>query len=132
VKHGKRSLILGLFAGLECATGIGLFLAPGVVIGLLFGQFQPAPESLLLARLGGAALLTIGVASWGARTFDKSPASFGLLIGITLYNGLATVVLAYGALGLNMRGILIWPAVLIHTALLVWCLATVLRVLRRH
>lgn len=132
MKHERRSLILGLFAGLECATGIGLFLAPGVVISLLFGQSQPVPESLLLARLGGAALLTICVASWGARTFDRSSASLGLLSGITLYNGLAAAVLAYAALGLNMEGILIWPAAVYHAALFPWCLVTALRILQQR
>ena len=68
VKDERRSLTLGLFACLECATGLGLLLAPGVVLRLLLGLTQPVPETLLLARLGGAALVALGAASWGART----------------------------------------------------------------
>jgi hypothetical protein len=116
-----------LFACLECATGLGLLLAPGIVIGLLFGQSQPVPETLLLARLGGAALLAIGVVCWGARGFHRSRAGLGLLVGVTLYNGLAAAVLAYAALGLHMQGVLIWPAALYHAALLPWCLASARR-----
>jgi hypothetical protein len=37
VTDERRSLALGLFACLECATGLGLILVPGSVIGLLFG-----------------------------------------------------------------------------------------------
>ena len=127
MESDRRSPTLGLFACLECATGLGLLLIPGTVIGLLFGQTQPAPETLALARLGGAALLAIGAVSWGARTFHRSRAGLGLLTGLTLYNGLAAAVLAYAGLGLNMQGVLRWPAVLYHAALLPWCLASALR-----
>jgi len=111
---------------------LGLLLVPAVVIGLLFGQAQPVPETLLLARLGGAVLLALDAVSWGAGTFDRSRAGLGLIIGITLYNGLAAAVLAYAALGPNMQGVLIWPATLAHAALLLWCLASVLRILRQR
>ncbi len=130
--YERRSLTLSLFACLECATGMGLLLVPGIVIDLLLGLIQPAPETLLLARLAGAALFGLGAASWGARTFHKSPASFGLLIGITLYNGVAAAILVYAALGLNLQGILIWPAALTHAALLLWCLAGALKMLRQR
>ena len=132
MEYERRSLTLGLFACLECATGLGLVLVPGIVIGLLFGQTQPVPETLLLARLGGAALLAIGAVCWGAQTFHRSRAGLGLLIGVTLYNGLAAAVLAYAALGLNMQGVLIWPAALYHAALLPWCLASALRMQRQR
>ena len=130
VKHERRSLALALFACLESATGLGLLLVPGAIIGLLFGQTQPVPETLLLARLGGAALLAIGAICWSARIFDRSRTGLGLLIGVTLYNVLAAAVLAYAALGLNMQGVLIWPAILTHAALLLWCLASAVRILR--
>jgi hypothetical protein len=121
------SRTLGLFACLECATGLGLLLLPGIVIDLLFGQTQSVPETLLLARLGGAALLAIGAVCWGAQTFHRSRAGLGLLIGVTLYNVLAAAVLAYAALGLNMQGVLMWPAALYHALLLPWCLASARR-----
>ena len=123
MKHEKRSLTLGLFASLEGAAGLGLLLVPGIVISLLLGQTQPAPETLLLARIGGAALLAIGALSWGARTFRRSRAALALAAGLTLYNGLAAAALVYAALGLNMQGVLTWPAALYHAALLPWCLA---------
>ena len=130
VKDERRSLTLGLFACLESATGLGLLLMPGMIIGLLLGLVQPPPETLLLARLAGAALLALGAASWGARIFHRSPAGIGLLIGVTLYNAVAAAILAYAALGLKMQGVLLWPAALCHAALLMWCLASALRILR--
>ena len=127
-----RSLVFGLFACLECATGLGLLLVPEIVVGLLFGQTQLVPETLLLARLGGAALLALGTVCWGAQAFHSSQAGLSLLIGVTLYNGLAAALLAYAALGMNMRGPLIWPAALYHAAMLPWCLASALRMLRQR
>ena len=124
----KRSPTLGLFAGLEGVTGLGPLLVPGVVLGLLFGPIEPAPAALLLARLGGAGLLALGAASWAARAFRRSPAGLGLLVVVTLYNGLAAGVLAYAAIGLDRRGVLIWPALFCHAALLAWCLASARRV----
>ena len=132
VRPEKRSPTLGLFAGLEGATGLGLLLVPGVVIGLLFGPIEPAHGALLLARLGGAGLLALGAASWAARTFRRSPAGLGLLVVVTLYNGLAAGVLAYAAIGLDRRGVLIWPAILCHAALFAWCLASAREVLARR
>ncbi len=132
MKDAGRSQTLRIFAGLEGATGLGLLLEPGIVIRLLFGQTQPVLETLLLARLGGAALLAIGAISWGARTLHGPQSNRGLLIGILLYNGLATAVLAYAALGLNMQGVLIWPATLCHAALLWWCLVIALRMLHQR
>ena len=126
-----RSPTLGLFAGLEAATGLGLLLRPDLVIGLLFGLAGPAPEALLLARLSGAALLAIGVIGWGSRVLHGSRGDRGLLIGILLYNGLAAAVLAHAALGLNLQGVLIWPATLYHAAMLAWCLVIALRMRRR-
>lgn len=132
MKDERRSLTLGLFAYVECATGLGLMLVPAITTSLLFGWTQPTLETLLLARLGGAAVLAIGAASWGARTFHRSRASLGLLIGLTLYNGLAAAILVYAALGLNMQGVLMWPATLYHAALLPWCLASARRMLQQR
>jgi hypothetical protein len=83
---------------------------------------EAAPEALLVARLAGVALLAIGVASWLARNDEHSAAQVGLLIGILIYDGGAAALLAYTGLALRMVGIALWPAVVIHSALAVWCM----------
>jgi len=40
-----------------------------------------------------------------------------------LYNTAVAAVLAYAGIGLGLTGVGIWPAVLLHAALAVWCLA---------
>ena len=59
-------------------------------------------------------------------------AAASLLVVVTLYNGLAAGVLAYAAIGLDRRGVLIWPAILCHAALFAWCLASARGVLARR
>lgn len=43
-----------------------------------------------------------------------------LLTGILLYDAAVAVVLGYGAVGLSLTGVLLWPVVLAHLALTLW------------
>jgi hypothetical protein len=117
-----RAELLIVTAFLELGTALLLLFVPAVPLALLLGVGETAPETLLVARVAGAALLAIGVASWLARNAERSPAQLGLLIGIQIYDWGAAALLAYGALGLAMVGIALWPAVVIHAALAIWSL----------
>ncbi|MBL0371323.1 hypothetical protein JJB09_04720 [Rhizobium sp. KVB221] len=117
----RRSL-LSLFAIAEGATGLGLLVVPSILFALLFGKRLETPEILVIGRICGAALLAVATASWGARNDNGGQGTLRLLVGVTLYNCLATVLLAYSAVALAMTGILLWPAVLYHAATSLWCL----------
>ena len=96
---------------------------PSVPTALLLGVEAAAPETLFVGRVTGAALLAIGVAC-GVRPRDnRNAANLGLLIGVLIYDTVAAALLAYAGLGLSMVGIALWPAVVLHTALAVWCVA---------
>ena len=101
--------------------GLCLLLVPAVIFALLLGATQPAPEALFVGRIAGAGLLAIGVASWLAKNDHRTPAQLGLLIGVLMYNVAATVLLALAGTILKMAGIALWPAVVLHAALAVWC-----------
>lgn len=117
-----RRTLLTLFAIAEGATGLGLLVVPSMLFALLFGITQVAPEAPVIGRICGAALLAVAAASWGGRDAKGRRGILGLLGGVTLYSCLATVLLAYSALVLEMTGILLWPAVLYHAATSLWCL----------
>ena len=108
---------------LEVGAGLALLTVPS----LLFGSAIDTPTGLTVARIGGAALLAIGVACWLARHDGQSRAARGLVGGLLFYNAIVVAVLAYAgtALGLSSGGL--WPAAAIHAAMTVWCVASLLR-----
>jgi hypothetical protein len=120
----RRAYLLMLTALLEVATAALLLLVPAVPLGLLLGVELAAPETLLVARIAGVALLAIGVACWQARHHERSAARDGLLIGVLIYDVGAAGLLAYAGLGLGLVGMALWPAVGLHAALAVWCSAS--------
>jgi hypothetical protein len=105
----------------EGVTGLLLLVLPSVLIALLLGVDHDSPEATVCARVAGAALLAIGVACWVGRSDKQSAAQHGLLIGVLLYDVAAAAVLTYAGLGLHMVGLALWPAVVVHAALAIWC-----------
>jgi hypothetical protein len=117
----QRAYLLLVTAFIEVGTGLALLVLPAVPFALLLGISVAAPEALLVGRVAGAALLAIGVSCWLARGDRRGPAQLGLLTGVLLYDGAAAALLGYAGLVLGMAGIALWPAVVLHTALAVWC-----------
>jgi hypothetical protein len=107
----------------EAATGVALLGLPSVVVSMLVGASLDSPAALVMARVGGAALLCIGAACWLARNDRQSRAARGLLAALFFYNIAAVAVLVHAGTGLGLSGIGLWPAVLFHAALAVWCVA---------
>jgi hypothetical protein len=106
-------------------TGVGLILlmSPPLVAGLLLGVSLDAPAALIVGRIAGAALLSLGGACWLARDDGPSRARRGLVAAMLLYNCAAGAVLAHAGVGLRLVGVLMWPAVGLHAVLAVWCIA---------
>lgn len=118
-------LLFVITAVLEAATGLSLLGLPLLVGLLLLGESLDTPAALMVARVGGAGLLSIGVACWLARNDQQSRAAAGLASALLLYNVTAVSILTYGGLGLGFSGIGLWPAVVVHAALAVWCVVCV-------
>ena len=118
----KLAPFLLVTAIVEFGAGLFLLLVPDRMLSLLFGMAQPAPETLLVGRWVGVALLAIGVASAMARDDRGSQALRGVLVAILIYDVTAVGLLAYAAFGVRLAGPALWPAVAVHTVLAVWCL----------
>ena len=109
-------------AVVEIATGLALLGLPAVVLASLLGIQVAAEETLVVSRIAGAALLAIGVTSALTRDDTRSPTQRGVLIGILLYDVLVALLLVYSALAVQLAGPALWPAVVLHTLLTIWCL----------
>ena len=120
----KRFLILT--AILEPATGLALIAVPAIVVRLLLGA-EISGASIPLGRVAGAALLALGVACWLARDDTQSRATRGLVVAMLMYNLVATAVLAFAGIGLGLHGVVLWPAVVLHAAMAVCCVACLRR-----
>ncbi len=107
---------------IEAGAGLALLCFPSAAVALLLGAPLEAPAGLTVARVGGAALLTLGVACWLARGDMQSRAARGLVSAMVLYNLGAAIIL--GAAGLRSQpvGIVLWPAVVLHSAMTIWCI----------
>jgi hypothetical protein len=117
----NRKLLLFITAYVEVTTGLCLLFFPTVLFAVLLGLDHTTADTMFVGRLAGAALLAIGISSWMARIDTQTPAQRGLLAGILIYNAAATLLLAYSGAVLKMIGVLLWPAVVIHAVLAVWC-----------
>ena len=119
--------LLTLTAIIEVATGLGLVAVPSVVVRLLLGSPLDTSAAVMLGRVAGWALLALGVACWLARHDTQSRAARGLVSAMLLYNVGTVAVLAFADIGFGLHGVALWPAVVLHTLMAVWCVACLLR-----
>ena len=119
-------LLLKVTALLEAATGLGLVAMPSVVVRLLLGTPLDSSAATMLGRVAGVALLALAVACWLARDDTYGPAARGLVAAMFLYNVAVAALLVFAGVGLGLRGIALWPAVILHAAMAVWCVPCLL------
>jgi hypothetical protein len=108
-------------AVIELGAGLALLCFPSTTVMLLVGAPLEAAPALTVGRVGGAGLLALGVACWLARGDTQSRAARGLIAAMSLYNVAAVVVLAFAGIGFGLHGVALWPAVILHAVMTVWC-----------
>jgi hypothetical protein len=118
--------LLIVSALLEAGTGIGLLATPSVVAQVLLGAPLDAPAALTVARVAGAALLALGVACWLTASDAQSSAARGLVSAMVLYNLGAALVLGAAGIWSQLGGLGLWPTVILHAVMTVWCVSRLL------
>jgi hypothetical protein len=116
-----RVAFLWVTAAVEGVLGLFLVMLPDRPLTLLIGADNLAPETLLVGRFAGVALVAIGVVCGLARDDGGSPALRAVLAGILTYDVAAAALLVYAAIVMQMAGPVLWPAVVLPAALAVWC-----------
>jgi hypothetical protein len=112
---------------IEAGAGLALGCFPSAVVLLLLGSPLDTPAAVVLGRLAGAALLALGVACWLARGDAQSRAARGLIAAMVVYNLGAVALFTFAGIGLGLHGIALWPAVVLHAAMAVWCIVCLLK-----
>lgn len=115
--------LLTVTAVLEAAIGLALVARPSAPVALLLGSSLDTPAALTIGQVAGAALLSLGVACWLARDDAQGRAGSGLIAAMLLYNAAVVALLARAGIASRLSGIGLWPAVVLHLAMAVWCVA---------
>lgn len=115
--------LLQVIAAVEAGAGAGLILVPSPLVGLLIGGPVDSPTALAVARLAGAALMTLGLVCGFASRDSESRAAIGVVTAMCFYNAAAAGILLYARVGADLSGLGIWPAIVLHAMLAAWCLA---------
>jgi hypothetical protein len=122
VESGRLTSVSRFFsatAAIELGAGLALLAAPAVAIRGIFGSAVDVFPAVGIARVTGAALISLGAACWWARNDGRSAASRALLGGIFIYNVAVVGLCFIGALG--ALGPLQWAAIALHGVLAIWC-----------
>jgi hypothetical protein len=112
---------------IELGAGLALLCRPSAAAMLLVGAPLEGPAALTVARVCGAALLTLGVACGLARGDTHSRAARGLIAAMLLYAVAVAAFLAFAALGMELHGVALWPAVVLHGVMGLWCVGCLRR-----
>jgi hypothetical protein len=120
-------ILLAVTAVIEAGAGLALMCCPSASVALLLGSPLDAPAALTLGRVAGVALLALGVACWPAHYVAQSCAARGLVSAMALYNLGAFVILGSAGILSQPVGVALWPAVVLHATMTVWCVSCLLR-----
>jgi len=121
----KRLLIVT--AVIELGVGLALLCFPSATVTLLLGSGLDTPASVALGHVAGTALFALGVACWLAHYDAQSCAARGLVSAMVLYNLGATIILGGAGIQLHPIGVGLWPAVVLHAVMTIWCVTCLLR-----
>jgi hypothetical protein len=114
-------------AVLELGAGLALLFFPSETATIMAGGILDTPVALTVARVGGSGLIALGLASWLARNESSSRADMALIAALLFFNFAVAAVLAYAGLALHLHGVALWPAVMVHTVMGLWCGASLRR-----
>ncbi|MBI3407238.1 MAG: hypothetical protein HY040_02640 [Planctomycetes bacterium] len=105
---------------IEIGTGLALLVAPSLSVEFLLGEGLSSPQALVVARVAGVALISVGVACWLGRNADRRAQS-GLIAGMLIYNLAVPILLLHGWIASALQGLGLWPASILHAVLAIWC-----------
>jgi hypothetical protein len=92
------------YAEYETITGVALLVAPALPASLPLGAPLDAPVGMAVARVAGAALLSLGLACWLVIHDSESRPGRAVVAAMLLYNVAVGAILAQASLGQGATG----------------------------
>lgn len=105
---------------IESVTGLILLISPSFLVFILLGASVDSVAGLLVGRIAGTALISLGTACWLARNDEKSISTKGIAVAMLLYNIVVALLLAYAGLNSSQIELSLWFVVLVHLLLAIW------------
>jgi hypothetical protein len=116
--------LLIVTAAIEVSAGLTLSLMPSLAASLLLGFPLGTPTASVIARLAGVALLALGVGCWLGHLDGGGRAAKALVGAMLFYNAGTVALLTYARFVLALFADLLWPAILLHAAMCIWCVTS--------
>ena len=111
-------ILLTITAVSEGLTGLALIVVPNRVTSLLLDTALAEPAGVIVGKLAGVTLLSLAFICWLYRS--ESRGALGIIAGMLFYNSAAIVLLIY-AWSDGFAGIALWPVVLLHIGMALFC-----------
>lgn len=96
---------------------MALMTFPAFVSSILLSSSLTDLSGIIIARVAGAALVSLAIACWFLRKSEKIN---GFLFALLFYNLASVLILSYAGLYQSLSGLLLWPAVVAHIAVSAW------------
>jgi hypothetical protein len=106
---------------LEIGAGVALLIFPSASAVMLLGAPLEGSAAVTLERVTGVALLALGVANWFAQYDEQSRVAKGIIGAMVVYNLGTVITLSSSGIFSPPVGTLLWPGVVVHVAMAVWC-----------
>lgn len=103
----------------EFSLGISLVIVPSIVLKLLFG-IEDSKSITALSQLTGIVFLCFAIACFPSKNSTDSNINASAFKAMFLYNILAAVYLGYMKFAEQFDGILLFPAVILHSMITIY------------
>ena len=110
-KSDSMKIFLTYTAVIEAFTGLGLIFFPTIIARILLNAELDGLPSILLAMVGGTAILSLACGAWLARYSIYSVIAIKISL---LYNISVTLVLLFGVFKMGFGGIALWVVIVFH------------------
>ncbi len=107
---------------IEMGSGLLMVVFPSFLWKIVLGTALSTPVELTLSRIAGAAVVALATSWWLVRNDERSHTLRGVVGGMVVFNAGVVIALGYAGIALGLSTILLWPFILIHLAMAVWCI----------